>query len=148
MSKRCSRNACEKKQREWQLTARTKSYYGAALVYLYWRLGFTSVDCADVLRLKPPHVRQLLLRLSLTWERYLAPDAPKRGMRGRRAFTPEQRAAARDYWTPERRALQSRRMARLASRTRIRPGVGELYQVRQRLKKITAPLRFPRASAG
>src|SRR2546425_13153067 len=53
MSEICSCNARKKKQRERQLTVRKQSYYGAALVYLYWRLGFTCVDCADALHLKP-----------------------------------------------------------------------------------------------
>lgn len=39
----------------------------AALVYLYYRVGLDSVNVADELGLKPPHVRQLLYRLNETW---------------------------------------------------------------------------------
>lgn len=36
----------------------------AATVYLYYRLGFDSVEVARELGLKPPHVRQILYRLA------------------------------------------------------------------------------------
>ena len=64
--------------------------------------------------------------------------------RGRYDRTPEQCAKLREWWTPERHSRQSRN-ARLASRTRIRAGVGELYQVRQRLHCVEKPLSFPHA---
>src|SRR2546425_13311822 len=109
MSEICSCNARKKKQRERQLTVRKQSYYGAALVYLYWRLGFTCVDCADALHLKPPHCRQILFRLDKTWKRYFVTgEDPRVRMRGRQ---------------------------RLATRTRYVAGVGEKYEVRRRLKK-------------
>ena len=96
----------------------------AALVYLYFRVGFTSSDCADALGLKPPHCRQILARLGLMYERFLAPHSPDRGL-------------------PVLRGHAAR--ARLATRHRIVPGVGEMYSVRRRLKKISTPLSFPRA---
>ena len=106
------------------LTQRGHAKLVAALVYLYFRLGFTSADCADALGLKPPHVRQILARMAHTWKRFVATDAPDRGL-------------------PVLRGHAAR--ARLASRTRIRAGVGEMYSVRRRLKKISTPLGFPHA---
>lgn|GEM_PF-2726948 len=35
----------------------------AGVVYLYYRLGYTSVEVAQELKIKPPHVRQILARL-------------------------------------------------------------------------------------
>ena len=78
----------------------------------------------EFLSLKPPHVRQILARLAHTWERFVAPYAPDRGL-------------------PVLRGHAAR--ARLATRHRIVPGVGEMYSVRRRLKKISTPLSFPRA---
>jgi hypothetical protein len=40
----------------------------AAVVYLYYRVGMDSVGVAAEVGLKPPHVRQLLYRLSETWK--------------------------------------------------------------------------------
>ena len=96
------------------MTQRGHAEIIAALVYLYYRVGFTSSDCADALGLKPPHYRQMLARLASMYERFLAPDSPDRGMPVLRGH------AARE---------------RLASRTRYRAGVGELHQVRRRLRK-------------
>ena len=106
------------------MTQRGHAEIIAALVYLYYRVGFTSADCADALGLKPPHVRQILARMAHTWERFVAPHAPDRGL-----------PVLRGHAAP----------ARLANRTRIVRGVGELYSVRRRLKKISTPLSFPHA---
>src|SRR5205807_7290106 len=103
------------------LTQRGHAKLVAALVYLYFRLGFTSSDCADALGLKPPHCRQMLARLAHTWKRFVATDAPDRGL-------------------PVLRGHAAR--ARLASRTRIRAGVGEKYEVRQRLYRVETPLKL------
>ena len=40
------------------MTQRGHAELVASLVYLYYRVGFTSNDCADALSLKPPHCRQ------------------------------------------------------------------------------------------
>lgn len=40
-----------------------------AVAYLYYRLGWDSVSVAEELRLKPPHVRQILHRMNRTWRR-------------------------------------------------------------------------------
>ena len=106
------------------LTQRGIAQIIAALCYLYFRLGYASTDCADALGLKPPHCRQILARMAHTWNRFVATDAPDRGL-------------------PVLRGHAAR--ARLANRTRIVPGVGELYSVRRRLKKISTPLSFPHA---
>ena len=45
------------------MTQRGHAELIAALVYLYYRMGYTSVDCAEALTLKPPHCRQILSRL-------------------------------------------------------------------------------------
>lgn len=44
----------------------------AAVVYLYYRLGWDSVTVAEQLGLKSPHVRQVLARLHSTWKASLA----------------------------------------------------------------------------
>ena len=106
------------------MTQRGHAQLCAALVYLYFRVGFTSRDCADALGLKPPHCRQILARLALMYDRFLAPDSPDRGL-------------------PVLRGHAAR--VRLGNRTRIRAGVGEMYSVRRRLKKISTPLHFPHA---
>src|SRR2546425_13355781 len=66
----------------------------------------------------------ILARMAHTWKRFVAPDSPDRGL-------------------PVLRGHAAR--ARLANRTRMVPGVGELYSVRRRLKKISTPLSFPHA---
>ena len=106
------------------MTQRGHCQLVASLVYLYYRVGFTSRDCADALSLKPPHCRAILSRLAIMYDRFLAPHAPDRGL-------------------PVLRGHAAR--VRLGNRTRIRAGVGELYSVRRRLKKINAPLSFPHA---
>src|SRR5947209_18499943 len=103
------------------MTQRGHAELVAALVYLYYRVGFTSADCADALGLKPPHVRQILARMAHTWERFVAPHAPDRGL-----------PVLRGHAAP----------ARLANRTRYRAGVGEKYEVRQRLYRVSAPLKL------
>src|SRR5437879_2573202 len=103
------------------MTQRGHAELVAALVYLYYRVGFTSADCADALGLKPPHCRQMLARLASMYERFLAPDSPDRGM-------------------PVLRGHAAR--ARLSSRTRFRAGVGTLYQVRRRSRRVDKPLSF------
>ena len=103
------------------LTQRGIAQIIAALCYLYFRLGYASTDCAEVLSLKPPHVRQMLARLAHTWERFVAPHAPDRGL-------------------PVLRGHAAR--ARLGNRTRYRAGVGEKYEVRQRLYRVSAPLKL------
>jgi len=103
------------------MTQRGHAELVASLVYLYYRVGFTSNDCADALSLKPPHCRQILARLAIMYDRFLAPHAPDRGL-------------------PVLRGHAAR--ARLASRTRIRAGVGELYSVRQRLRRVETPLKL------
>ena len=103
------------------LTQRGIAQIIAALCYLYFRLGYASTDCADALGLKPPHCRQMLARLAHTWERFVAPHAPDRGL-------------------PVLRGHAAR--ARLGNRTRYRAGVGEKYEVRQRLYRVSAPLKL------
>lgn len=49
------------------LTDRGHAEVVNAIVYLYYRLGWDSVTVAEQLRLKPPHVRQVLARLHATW---------------------------------------------------------------------------------
>jgi hypothetical protein len=44
----------------------------AAIVYLYYRLGWDSVTVAEQLSLKPPHIRQVLARLHATWTKSLS----------------------------------------------------------------------------
>ncbi len=55
------------------------------------------------------------------YDRFLAPHAPDRGL-------------------PVLRGHAAR--VRLGNRTRIRAGVGELYQVRQRLRRVETPLKL------
>lgn len=54
------------------LTQRGHAEVIAAIVYLYYRLGWDSVAVAEHLALKPPHVRQVLARLHATWADALA----------------------------------------------------------------------------
>lgn len=49
------------------LTERGHAEIIAAIVYLYYRLGWDSVTVAEQLGLKSPHVRQVLARLHATW---------------------------------------------------------------------------------
>lgn len=49
------------------LTERGHAEVIVAIVYLYYRLGWDSVTCAEQLGLKSPHVRQVLARLHATW---------------------------------------------------------------------------------
>ena len=44
----------------------------AAVVYLYYRLGWDSVTIAEELGLKSPHIRQVLARLHSTWRSSLS----------------------------------------------------------------------------
>jgi hypothetical protein len=44
----------------------------AAIIYLFYRMGYDSVEVAELLGLKPPHVRQVLARLHSTWEEHLS----------------------------------------------------------------------------
>ena len=48
------------------LTARGHAEIIAAVVYLYYRMGYDSVTVAELLALKSPHVRQVLARLHAT----------------------------------------------------------------------------------
>lgn len=54
------------------LTERGHAEVIAAIVYLYYRLGWDSVTCAEQLKLKSPHVRQVLARLHSTWDSTLS----------------------------------------------------------------------------
>lgn len=62
------------------LTSKGHAEMIAAIVYLYYRLGWDSVTVAEELGLKSPHVRQVLARLHGTWRQSLShldeePDA-------------------------------------------------------------------------
>src|SRR6266568_4339735 len=54
------------------LTERGHAEIIAAIVYLYYRLGWDSVTIAEQLTLKSPHVRQVLARLHATWDASLS----------------------------------------------------------------------------
>jgi hypothetical protein len=54
------------------LTKRGHAEVIAAIVYLYYRLGWDSVTVAEQLGLKSPHVRQVLARLHSTWDASLS----------------------------------------------------------------------------
>lgn len=54
------------------LTERGHAEVIAAIVYLYYRLGWDSVTCAEQLGLKSPHIRQVLARLHATWDASLS----------------------------------------------------------------------------
>ncbi|VVB51625.1 Uncharacterised protein [uncultured archaeon] len=54
------------------LTERGHAEVIAAIVYLYYRLGWDSVAVAEQLALKSPHVRQVLARLHATWNQTLS----------------------------------------------------------------------------
>lgn len=54
------------------LTERGHAEVIAAIVYLYYRLGWDSVTCAEQLNLKSPHVRQVTARLHSTWDQSLS----------------------------------------------------------------------------
>jgi len=49
----------------------------AAVVYLYYRVGLDSPGIAEVLRLKPPHVRIVLYRMRRIAEQLSAPKSAK-----------------------------------------------------------------------
>lgn len=46
----------------------------AAIPYLYWRTDYNSVQIAQELHIKSPHVRQVLNRLNVVWLRMQDPD--------------------------------------------------------------------------
>lgn len=54
------------------LTERGHAEVIAAIVYLYYRLGWDSVTVAEQLALKSPHIRQVLARLHATWNHSLS----------------------------------------------------------------------------
>lgn len=56
------------------LTERGHGSVIAAIVYLYYRMGWDSVEVAEYLTLKPPHIRQVLSRLHDTWVSHLAQE--------------------------------------------------------------------------
>lgn len=63
----------------------------AAVVYLYYRNGWDSVAVAEELGFKPPHIRQLLWRMNLTWvdsglrERFEGVTADDKDRKGNKA---------------------------------------------------------------
>jgi hypothetical protein len=64
------------------LTERGHAEVIAAIVYLYYRLGWDSVTVAEQLQLKSPHVRQVLARLHSTWTASLSHLYPDSGGAG------------------------------------------------------------------
>lgn len=54
------------------LTERGHAEIINAVVYMYYRLGHNSVEVAEQLRLKSPHVRQVLARMHSTWTQSVA----------------------------------------------------------------------------
>lgn len=53
------------------LTAKGHAAFVTAIVYLYYRMNYDSVTVAEYLKLKSPHVRQVLARLHATWDKHL-----------------------------------------------------------------------------
>jgi hypothetical protein len=78
------------------LTERGHAEVIAAIVYLYYRLGWDSVAVAEQLQLKSPHVRQVLARLHHTWSHslsHLAPEIDEAGEAHRNRSSPVAGAA-------------------------------------------------------
>lgn len=69
------------------LTERGHAEVIASIVYLYYRLGWDSVTCAEQLGLKSPHVRQVLARLHATWTTRLSQRY--KGLAGKDQANPE-----------------------------------------------------------
>lgn len=53
------------------------------VIYRYYGCGHNSVEVAEAVHIKPPHVRQILWRLKRTWQRMQAGPKPKKPYRGR-----------------------------------------------------------------
>ena len=54
------------------LTQRGHAEVIVAVVYLFYRMGWDSVEVAEHLSLKPPHIRQVLARMHNTWLSHFA----------------------------------------------------------------------------
>jgi hypothetical protein len=57
----------------WVRISESGAAVAAAIVYLYYRVGLDSPGVAEILRLKPPHVRMVLCRMRRIAKRLSAP---------------------------------------------------------------------------
>jgi len=114
-----------------------------AIVYLYWRANQNSVYVAQEVGIKPPHVRTLLHRLSVTWERMgnVVKRKPRRNPEELAAIRRGQEALALHKWQQR----EEERRKREAFAQELRAQKQQAWEAKQ---KLWAERRAAKAAAG